>query len=462
MYEIEVHKGWIERKGLERKRGFLLYVTRTFPSMVPYLKGFHLTLDGWRGGRDNDGWKYLGKETRELQEQGEPTGVEPPTEAPKRVQAKARLVECDLPALTELLEEETPPKRVIRSKKVAEVYYGFGDASQDGFGFNIQKPDDDTLLYRFGQWCDSVSEESSNYRELLNLVIRLEELVKDGTLKGAEVFIFTDNSTAESVFYKGNSSSRMLFELMLRLRKLEMKGDLKLHMIHVSGTRMQEEGADGASRGDHSTGVMKGNHILDYIPLHESAIEIEPGVKLWLERLWPSERGELEFLTPNDWLNHGRGGGRNCVWAPAPAAADVAAEQLARAVHQHPDSCHIFIAPRLMTSRWRRRVGRLADFEFELGAGSSSWPKERHEPLLIFVILPLSKYRPWKLRGTGLLVDYGRKLRLVHKEDCKRRGRILCQLLRATSRLECMSQSVVRRMLLRPEHKSVSDTTSRG
>jgi hypothetical protein len=36
--------------------GFLVYVTRTYPAMVPYLKGFHLTIEMWRSGRDVDGW----------------------------------------------------------------------------------------------------------------------------------------------------------------------------------------------------------------------------------------------------------------------------------------------------------------------------------------------------------------------------------------------------------------------
>ena len=47
----------IHHKELERRRGFLVYVSRTYPSMVPYLKGIHQTLDGWREGRDNDGWR---------------------------------------------------------------------------------------------------------------------------------------------------------------------------------------------------------------------------------------------------------------------------------------------------------------------------------------------------------------------------------------------------------------------
>jgi hypothetical protein len=56
--------GWI-RKLSSVTEGFL-YVTRTFPVMVPYLKGFHLTMDGWRKNRDSDGWKFCNREIREL------------------------------------------------------------------------------------------------------------------------------------------------------------------------------------------------------------------------------------------------------------------------------------------------------------------------------------------------------------------------------------------------------------
>ncbi len=95
------------------------------------------------------------------------------------------------------------------------MYYGFGDASQDGIGCNVQRQDSDDLHYRVGQWCDADSDASSNYRKLLNLVESIEAMVASGKLKGSEMFIFTDNSTAEAVFFKGNSSSRTLFELAL-------------------------------------------------------------------------------------------------------------------------------------------------------------------------------------------------------------------------------------------------------
>jgi hypothetical protein len=38
-------------------RGFLQYVTQTYTSLMSYLIGFHMTIDGFRRGRDEDGWK---------------------------------------------------------------------------------------------------------------------------------------------------------------------------------------------------------------------------------------------------------------------------------------------------------------------------------------------------------------------------------------------------------------------
>jgi hypothetical protein len=111
-------------------------------------------------------------------------------------------------------------------------------------------------------------ERSSNWRELDNLVEALERIVVEHDLRGSEIFIFTDNSTAEAAFWKGTSSSPRLFELVLRLKELEMKYDLTLHIIHVSGKRMIAEGTDGLSRADHGEGVMTGKDIKCFIPLH--------------------------------------------------------------------------------------------------------------------------------------------------------------------------------------------------
>jgi hypothetical protein len=125
--------------------------------------------------------QYLSQEVQEMMEKGEDVGMTDLAEAPKKVKAKARLVECDhLPAMMLLFDTaDVPPTRLVQARKVVEVYYGFGDASQDSFGFNIQKADGNTVHYHFGQWCDEVSKKASNYWELYNLVCRLEEMVED-------------------------------------------------------------------------------------------------------------------------------------------------------------------------------------------------------------------------------------------------------------------------------------------
>ena len=54
--ELEV-RTVLNHKQLERDRGFLIYLSRTYRSRIPYLKEAHLSLDSWREGRNADDWK---------------------------------------------------------------------------------------------------------------------------------------------------------------------------------------------------------------------------------------------------------------------------------------------------------------------------------------------------------------------------------------------------------------------
>ena len=45
----------LDFRELRSDRGFLAYVGRAYPFMVPYFKGFHLSLESWRDGRDSEG-----------------------------------------------------------------------------------------------------------------------------------------------------------------------------------------------------------------------------------------------------------------------------------------------------------------------------------------------------------------------------------------------------------------------
>jgi hypothetical protein len=220
-------------------------------------------------------------------------------------------------------------------------------------------------------------------------------------LQGHEIFLFTDNSTAESAFWKGTSGSEKLFKLALRLKHLELDYDMILHVIHVSGKRMIAQGTDGLSRADSSGGVMSGSPMEDFVPLHLGPLQREPKLRKWLEEITTGLNAH--FLTPNKWYTTGAER-VTFIWTPPPAAADVVVEQLGRARLKRPEGMHLVVVPRVMTGRWRRPLTRGSECYLRMN-WPEVWNLETHfEPLLIFVCIPYRSDNP-KLGEQKKLVD---------------------------------------------------------
>ena len=128
-------------------------MAETYPTITPFLKGIHLTLDSWRANRDSEGWKvkrpgvldgyWCSNEERWI------STSDVDGEAPKEVDAAPRL-RADVETLAVLTEADHPPLRYIRSKSISVALYGFGDASGTGFGGTIET--DRGILYRHGVW----------------------------------------------------------------------------------------------------------------------------------------------------------------------------------------------------------------------------------------------------------------------------------------------------------------------
>ncbi len=437
----------LDHKTLESYRGYLVYISRTYPNITPYLKGIHLTLDSWRPWRAEDSWKLSISEIKVAVENKGVTWTDVSTggKAPQRVKAAPRLYD-DVKALLTLFAAPTPPRRPVRPNKFAEATYMFGDASGTGFGSSLLVHK--TIHFTYGQWVESNSRESSNFRELQNLVNAIKEAHGEGLLNKTELFVFTDNITAESAFFKGTSSSRKLFDLILDLRKLQMDTGMIIHMIHVSGLRMISQGTDGLSRGSSLEGIMRGSPFLSYVPLHLSALERQGDtLKEWILS-WFSGKDEPLILSPKDWFTRGHHHS-TCIWIPPPAAADVALEQLAYSIHKRPSHIHLMLVPRLLTSRWRKYLGKVMNFLFTIPLGSTPWRDSHHEPLIAGLYFPLSKHRPWNLRGTIILERAERLLREMSSSHPRWGRLVLRQLLQQTRQLETLPSSMVRE-LLRP------------
>jgi hypothetical protein len=249
----------------------------------------------------------------------------------------------------------------VRSKSRVTAYYGFGDASSGGFGSTVERPGG--IQGRFRLWGRDDEDKSSNYRELRNLANTVEEEATEGHLTNGELWLFTDNSTAESCFFWGGSSSKLLHELVLRLRKAEMKYGFTLHVVHVAGTRMIAQGTDGLSRGSLLVGVVKGGDMLLFVGLSRSAIKRHPRLLEFVHSWVEPVLGENRVLSTKEWFQEGHGiiggtrdsssiwtpqhatDGKAYIWAPLPIIADVALEECAKAIHKRTDTYQVFLIP---------------------------------------------------------------------------------------------------------------------
>lgn len=251
-------------------------------------------------------------------------------------------------------------------------------------------------------------------------------------IEGSEIFIFRDNTTAENAFWKGTSTSKKLFELILELTQLELKHQLAIHVVHVSGRRIIQQGTDGLLRGDHYQGAMADQPFERFIPLHLTALERSKKLKGWLTEYLRDLNPK--FLEPDEWFEDSHDFG-NFVWSPPPAAGDAIVEQLAKARLKRPEALHVVVIPRLMTGCWRRHMRRGSDYVFELTQGP--WDiEEFYEPLLIFLCFPYRSHDPKHQEKRRLLDQYGWALHQGMREiSPSHRGHMLRKLLVAARNL---------------------------
>jgi hypothetical protein len=224
---------------------------------------------------------------------------------------------------------------------------------------------------------------------------------------------------------------------------------------------MIAQGTDGISRGSLKEGVGLGAEMLSYIPLHLSAVDRHESMRTWLLSWIGSE---MEILTPEGWYGRGHdhdGGEKDqmgvwrlntrpgvFVWAPPPAAAEVAIEQLRRALIKRQESTHVFICPRLLFPEWSKQLHKASDLVVMLPAGiDQGWPKSMLEPLTIGFVFPFLSCQPWRRKGTPKMLHLGRTLPGMWKTEEVDASHILRELFENQRKLSSMPERVVRKVL---------------
>jgi hypothetical protein len=67
MRGIVMASEWVGHKVLKIMRGFLVYVALAYRPLTPFLMGLYICKDGWRSGRDEEGWRLSEAEVKRVE-----------------------------------------------------------------------------------------------------------------------------------------------------------------------------------------------------------------------------------------------------------------------------------------------------------------------------------------------------------------------------------------------------------
>jgi hypothetical protein len=133
----------------------------TFEDLNPFLKGFYLTLNSWRPGRDQEGWRvnYNSRDmdfSLHLDDDENPLIISEFGSENRNLEGTPKLVtacprfKSDVGAIASILRPEIPPVINLRPQKIITVVHGFGDASGSGLGSTFTCGSGFT--YQIGVW----------------------------------------------------------------------------------------------------------------------------------------------------------------------------------------------------------------------------------------------------------------------------------------------------------------------
>ena len=105
--------------------------------------------------------------------------------------------------LVDLMSIKIDQILLVDSSKLQYFKYGLGDAYGGVFG--VTTKGESVLDIETGTWNALGSQQFSNFREII--VYKIAKDAKEGKLSDIETSMFTDNTTAESAYQTGTSSS---------------------------------------------------------------------------------------------------------------------------------------------------------------------------------------------------------------------------------------------------------------
>jgi site-specific DNA-cytosine methylase len=206
--------------------------------------------------------------------------------------------------------------RVIRGLGTVSVRQ-HTDASSGGWGCTIEQYQSATVGYSFGLFTRQVSEQSSNFRELLTVYQGLRECRRRYPQAAhIHVVAYTDNSVSASCVNTATSHSDDLLPLAKEIGLFLVENNISCKAVWIPGRQLIKQGADPLSRGAFALEHLAAGLREEFDPYHASHT-LAPS---FLQRLVGQQFQQLlPVHQPSEWC-HEQLEGRQLLLVPAPSA----------------------------------------------------------------------------------------------------------------------------------------------
>ena len=254
------------------------------------------------------------------------------------------------------------PGNPSRSGTAGTLSVSFGDGSGTGTGGTMETlavhgPQLPDLEAWMGMWSAQVLHFTSNWKELRTLLRTLERIYDRADRhkwKGVTLFYFTDNQVTYYVVQNGSSSSEGLHSLVRAITNLEVLLGCRLEVIHVPGTMLIRQGADGLSRGVWMSNSRNPDSSLSIASEVLGAVPFCPSLGAWTLQLAGLAPGTAyrHVSTLGSWdFRHTFG--RLTIWTPTPETARHALRTFLEMWVEGPSlTAGLFLIPRVMQRDW--------------------------------------------------------------------------------------------------------------
>jgi hypothetical protein len=255
---------------------------------------------------------------------------------------------------------EASIQRPVRPVKSGTLTAMFGDGSGTGTGGTSETMEhggDTELDMWMGVWNVHVHHFSSNWKELctIRLALRRESERAVSRCRDSTLFYFTDNEVSYHLVNGGASKEPRLQALLHEIKFLELELGCHLVVVHVPGTTMILQGADGLSRGVWISPWQERvptRQLLSYIL---APVKLLPGWNDWLRQhvvnMPVPSTTVIDWTSPwdpNQVLD------LSTTWIPPPEMASQAISFVLEAWVERPATTSaVFIIPRVLTRSWQ-------------------------------------------------------------------------------------------------------------